>query len=65
MKFYYKAGIVDEYTANELIKLAKLRNLIVHRYREVDNNRVLEEARRGGIEVIRRVLDGIRRFIEG
>ncbi len=65
MRFYSKANVLDEDIVNGLVRLARLRNLIIHRYWEVDDNRIVVEARDNGLEVIRRALDGIRRFIEG
>jgi len=65
MKFYSKAHILDEDIVKSLVRLARLRNLIIHRYWEIDDNRIVAEARGSGLEVIRRALDGIRRFIEG
>ena len=65
MKFYSKAHILDEDIVKGLVRLARLRNLIIHRYWEIDDNRIVAEARGSGLEVIRRALDGIRRFIEG
>lgn len=65
MKFYSKAHILDEDIVKGLVRLARLRNLIIHRYWEIDDNRIVAEARGSGLEIIRRALDGIRRFIEG
>ncbi len=64
MKFYAKHGILDNEAVNNLVRLVRLRNLLVHRYREIDDNRIIMEARNNGLETIRRALDGIRRFIE-
>lgn len=65
MKFYSKVHILDEDIVKGLVRLARLRNLIIHRYWEIDDNRIVAEARGSGLEIIRRALDGIRRFIEG
>lgn len=65
MKFYSKAHILDEDIVKSLVRLARLRNLIIHRYWEIDDNRIVAEARGSSLEIIRRALDGIRRFIEG
>lgn len=65
MKFYSKAHILDEDIVKGLVRLARLRNLIIHRYWEIDDNRIVAEARGSNLEIIRRALDGIRRFIEG
>ena len=65
MKFYSKAHILDEDIVKGLVRLARLRNLIMHRYWEIADNRIVAEARGSGLEIIRRALDGICRFIEG
>jgi len=44
--------------------VARLRNLLVHRYWVVDDIRVLKEARENGVETVREVLRNIRRLIE-
>ncbi len=65
MRFFHNAGVLDEYVANGLVRLARLRNLLVHRYWEVDDNRIIRETRGNGLEVIRRAINGIHRYIEG
>lgn len=49
----------------ELVKLARLRNLLVHRYWIVDDERMISEARSGGLHAIRAAIDDIRGFTEG
>ncbi len=65
MRFFSRAGVLDRDVVEGLVRLVRLRNIIVHRYWEVDDRRVMEEARSGGLEVIKRAIDGIHRFIEG
>ena len=65
MRFLVKQGIVDEELGEELVRLARLRNLLVHRYWEVDDYRVLREARSSGLKVIERVLNELQRLVEG
>jgi uncharacterized protein YutE (UPF0331/DUF86 family) len=65
MAFLGRAGIVRAEAAEALVKLAKLRNLIIHRYWLLNDKRILAEARSGGIEAIRRAVGDVRRFIEG
>ncbi len=60
MRFYARMGIVDANTAEKLVRLAKLRNLLVHRYWVVDDERIVREARGNGIECIRRVLHALK-----
>ena len=57
MRFLAEGGFVNASLKEELVRLARLRNLLVHRYWVIDDQRVISEARRGGVERIRRVLD--------
>jgi len=65
MAFLGRAGIVQAEVAEALVRLAKLRNLIIHRYWLLNDKRILAEARSGGIEAIRRAIEDVKRFIEG
>ena len=60
-----KTLALDEDIVKSLVRLARLRNLIIHRYWEIDDSRIVAEVKGSGLEIIRRALDGIRRFIEG
>lgn len=42
-----KEGFLSEHVSKNLIRLAGLRNLLVHRYWEIDDKRVLQECREG------------------
>jgi len=64
MRFLVRVNIVKPELGEKLVRLARLRNLLVHRYWVVDDNRVLKEARENGVETIREVLRNIRRLIE-
>ena len=52
-----KEGVLEEGLAGRLREMAKFRNLLVHRYVEVDNARVLE--------IIKHQLDDAREFERG
>jgi len=57
-------GIIDASTANALKALIRLRNLIVHRYWEVDDLRIYREARAGGLDSIEGFISAIREVAE-
>jgi len=64
MRFLVRVNIVKPELGGKLVRLARLRNLLVHRYWVVDDSRVLKEARENGVETVREVLRNIRRLIE-
>ena len=45
MKFLLRLNIVNSEIGEKLVKLARLRNLLVHRYWIIDDERILKEAR--------------------
>jgi len=49
-------GILSRDTGEGMIKLARLRNLIVHRYWDVDDVRVYVEIKEVGIELVKRFI---------
>ncbi|HDI74382.1 MAG TPA: DUF86 domain-containing protein, partial [Thermoprotei archaeon] len=53
IKLAYR-GVLSSDVAEEMALLAKLRNLIVHRYWLVDDIRIYEEAKSSGISVIKK-----------
>jgi len=65
MAFLGRAGIVKGETAEALVKLARLSNLIVRRYWLLDDKRLLAEARGGGIEAIHKAIEDVKRLVEG
>jgi len=65
MKFLSRIRVVEPEVGEKLVKLARLRNLLVHRYWIVDDERIVREAKGNGIETIREAIRGIRRLIEG
>jgi len=58
-------GMISPEVSEEMQRLIGLRNLIIHRYWEVDDLRVLREARLGGLDVVRRFLEEVRRNVLG
>jgi len=48
-----------------MIKLVRLRNLIVHRYWEVDDARVYREVKEEGIRLVRRFVEEVERYASG
>ena len=58
-------GVLTSQEASDLERLTRLRNIIVHRYWEVDDRRIFEEARRNGIEAISRILSRLRGHVLG
>ena len=49
-------GILSRDTGEGMIKLARLRNLIVHRYWDVDDARVYTEIKEVGIELVKKFI---------
>ncbi|UNQ73171.1 HepT-like ribonuclease domain-containing protein [Infirmifilum sp. NZ] len=48
-----------------MIKLVRLRNLIVHRYWEVDDARVYREVKEEGIRLVRGFVEEVERYASG
>jgi len=49
-------GILSRDTGEGMIKLARLRNLIVHRYWDIDDARVYTEIKEVGIELVKKFI---------
>jgi len=64
MRLLVRLGVVDLATGECLARLARLRNLVVHRYWDVVDELIVEEARRNGLECIQVALYGLRRLAE-
>jgi len=56
-------GVISYSVGEEMKKLVRLRNLIVHRYWEVDDARIYMEAKKGGINVVKRFLREVEEFV--
>ena len=41
----YKMKVIDEDLSNKLIKMARFRNILVHRYLQIDEQKILEYAK--------------------
>ena len=52
--------IISPSDAEVLVRLARLRNLIVHRYWEVNDRLVWRAARESGVEKLREIIDKLR-----
>lgn len=58
-------GILKPGTAAEMAALARLRNLVVHRYWLVDDPKIYREARDSGVQVVRDFIEELRRARSG
>jgi len=58
-----RRGVLKPETALEMAAMARLRNLIVHRYWLVDDLRIYREARGSGLEIVRRFVEEVRRYV--
>ena len=60
---YY--GVLSLNVAKEMASLARLRNLIVHRYWLVDDSRIYQEAKNTGISIIKKFVKELVNYLEG
>ena len=60
-----RRGVISGETLEGMVRLVGLRNLIVHRYWDVDDFRILLEARSSGLRVVERFVEEMGRFVEG
>jgi len=56
-------GIISVSTFEVMARLASLRNMVVHRYWEVDDLRIYREARSGGLEAIRSFIREVKAYL--
>ncbi len=79
LKEYFKVGKVDGYiavfkklaeyrvlsieTSIEMQRLVRLRNLIIHRYWEVDDTKIYTDAKSNGLNVIKRFIKEVEEFV--
>ncbi|HIP85785.1 MAG TPA: DUF86 domain-containing protein [Pyrodictium sp.] len=63
MLFAGELGIVSYEDALVLARLASLRNILVHRYWRVEDDRLYRETRKG-LEVVDRVLEALKKYVE-
>ncbi len=57
-------GLLHDSVVDELISLARLRNLVIHRYWVVDDAKIYRNAREQGIEVVTRAIEVLKRCID-
>ncbi len=57
-----RRGVISPDVYKEMVRLVGLRNLIVHRYWEVDDLRVYREARGSGLKVIERFVEEVGKY---
>ena len=53
----YNEGLVDKSLAEKLSKMAGFRNLLIHKYWDVDDKRILQILRSGALEDLRQFRD--------
>lgn len=58
-------GILAPSEADAFEGLIRLRNIIIHRYWEVDDRRIYEEARGSGVESIKSIVKGLMDYVLG
>ena len=56
-------GVLSKSTGEGMIKLARLRNLVVHRYWEVDDIRVHREVKEEGIGLVTRFVEEVAQHV--
>ncbi len=56
-------AVLDESTGKDMERLAKLRNLIIHRYWEIDDARIYIEAKDKGINIIRNFMVEVEKYV--
>jgi len=56
-------GVVSRDVGEGMARIARLRNLVVHRYWEVDDARVYREFREGGLELVKRFVEEVESFV--
>ncbi len=59
----FRAGVIPEELGNKLIKLARLRNIIIHKYWEIDDRKILSSTREN-LPVFVEFLDQINEFLK-
>jgi len=56
-------GVIGPSTALEMASLARLRNLIVHRYWLVDDIRIYRESKGSGISIIKKFIEEVEEYV--
>lgn len=63
LKKLVEVSIVRKELADRLAALARLRNIIVHRYWEIDDLRIYNEAKTNGIAVVESTMSDLKRWL--
>lgn len=63
--FLVERGVISAEVGDAFKRLVRLRNLIVHRYWEVDDERIYREASGNGLGVVERFIAEVRRSVLG
>jgi len=56
-------GVIKSETAEEMEKIASLRNMIIHRYWRIDDRKIYRDAISGGICAIERFMEEVREYV--
>ena len=56
-------GVISSAIGEGMKRLVRLRNLVVHRYWEVDDARMYREAREGEIDIVKRFIEEIKGYV--
>jgi uncharacterized protein YutE (UPF0331/DUF86 family) len=57
-------GVINAEIARSMVRLAGLRNIIVHRYWSVDDMSIYNDARRSGVEAVERFIEEVLGYVE-
>jgi uncharacterized protein YutE (UPF0331/DUF86 family) len=57
-------GVINAEIAQSMVRLAVLRNIIVHRYWSVDDMSIYNDVRRSGVEVVERFIEEVLGYVE-
>lgn len=62
-KILTEHGVVSRHVSEGMERLVRLRNLIVHRYWEVDDARLYREAKANGLDIIRSFIREVESYV--
>lgn len=63
MRFLARIRIIDPEIGEKLIRFARLRNLLVHRYCIVGDERIIREARENGVKTVEEAVENVKRLL--
>jgi len=58
-----KYAVLEESTGKDMERLAKLRNLIIHRYWEIDDARIYIEVKDKGVNIIKNFMVEVEKYV--